>query len=95
MAVHRTHKLLSSEKRLQLLQAQLYGKMGEVSSIKYQASSKEGLKQETLNTNYVIPNTDTTYLKHDLTKIALLTTPAIGIQLLIYFGSRSNLLRLF
>ena len=91
----RIHRQSDTEKRLQLLQTQLYGKMGEVSSIKYQASSKEGLKQETLNTNYVIPNTDTTYLKHDLAKIVLLSTLAIGIQLLLYFGSRSNLLRLF
>ena len=89
MAVHRTHKLLSSEKRLQLLQTQLYGKTDENPTANIQPQYPSSRIQHPSS------KTDITYLKHDLTKIALLTTLAIGIQLLIYFGSRSNLLRLF
>ena len=95
MAVHRTHKLLSSEKRLKILESQLYGR-NEMLDIRSKKLDNEAgsskFENPTTNIQSQYPSsriqhpssiTDITYLKHDLTKIVLLSTLAIGVQILI------------
>ena len=68
MPVQQTYKVSDIEKRLKLLNMQLHGKQEQVASNKYYVSRDQ---------------TDLTYLKQDLSKIALLASMAIGTELIL------------
>lgn len=86
MPVQRTHKASELEKRLKILENQLYGKKLDVRSEKLDLSS---------NIQHPTSSSDVTYLKQDLTKIAVLAGLAIGIQLILYFSHALEGLNLF
>ena len=81
MAVHHTHKQSDTEKRLQLLSRQLYGK-NEKLDLRGEKIESHNLSS---NTQHPTSNQDITYLKHDLTKITILAGLAIGVQLILYY----------
>lgn len=83
MPVQRTHKQSDLEKRLKLLESQLYGKKLDVRSDKLENEVKSSLSSEIQHPTYT---SDITYLKNDLTKILILGGLAVGIQLVLYFS---------
>ena len=93
MAIHQTKKQSDLEKKLRLLRQQVYGKE-RVSNIKYQALREDKTAMITHNTNYIIPNTDTTYLRQDLLKIFILAGSALGLQIILYILSKNHILNL-
>lgn len=88
MPVMRTHKQSDLEKRLKLLNMQLYGKQEKVASSKYQVVREETKKE-------VSDTTDIVFLKQDLSKIALLASLAIGAELILYFSKLTDKIKLF
>ena len=108
MSVQRNFKQSDMEKRLAMLSRQLYGKKGNAQKTqKYSVSQNvSGSEIQTLKTteNLIVSGspgnsesfrTDVTFLKHDLSKILILSTIAITAQFLLYFGSRYDFLRIF
>lgn len=85
MPTVRTYKQSDLEKRLKLLKTQLYGKPEKPV---YQHP------QSTISPN-LIQSSDTTFLKQDLVKIAILASLAIGVQLLLYFSQLQSKIKLF
>lgn len=88
MAIHQIKTQTDLEKRLQQLRRQTYGGK-TVAGNKYQVAGEQNQ-----TTNYQLPTTDLTYLKHDLTKIATMSVIALGIQFLLYFAINHNLIKL-
>lgn len=90
MAVIRSHKLTDTEKRLQLLSRQLYGKgspmLGTTQITRNSANQtyRKSDQSGTLKSSESF-RTDVTYLKQDLTKILILASIAVGVQLVIYY----------
>lgn len=107
MPVHQIKKQSDLEKRLKHLEFQLYGKKEkldvrsekidkEAGSLKLEIpTSNIKLHNPSSNLQHPTSSSDITYLRHDLTKILILSGLAVGAQLLLYLSSRSNLLRLF
>lgn len=99
MSVHRAHKQSDLEKRLKLLNTQLYGKssvsqrVSESVSQKHTVSATDPLIHRSTDTP-IHRSADTTYLGHDLTKIAILSSLAVGVQLVLHFALSNNLLKL-
>lgn len=82
------------EKRLAHLRSQLYGKK-PVSNTQYLVSSNNLEKNiNSQNTKYQIPNTDISYLHHDLLKILILAGLAFAFQFFLYFAMVRNLIKL-
>ena len=94
MAVHQSKHQSDLEKRLKILRQQFYGKE-QVSSSKYYVLS-ENTKESvaTLNTKYITPNTDVTYLQGDLMKISILAGAALTLQIILYFLIKNNILNI-
>lgn len=93
-----------AQKRLALLRRQVYGGSAKTSRSAGQQISQTA-DQLTLRTTDSLTHsprfagetgrpTDTMYLRQDLTKIALLSSLALGAQLLLYFLFKNHLLRL-
>ena len=80
MAIHRTHTQSDLEKRLQVIRKQVYGKTLLV-------------KSGSLETNPQ-SNSDITYLRHDLIKISILTSLALGSQIVLFYLVQNNVLKL-
>ena len=76
MAILQKHKQSDSEKRMKMLQQQLYGK------------SDLPLHEANRPSSTPAATTDTSYLKHDLSKILLLSTIALSAQFILYFLER-------
>ena len=109
MPVQKLHKQSDLEKRLKILESQLYGKAIVESRITHAAGAeqKNSVNQKiSLSENQIHRDSDTlshsesfrtdiSYLRQDLTKIALLSSLAIGIQLVLYFSQIVSRVRLF
>lgn len=80
MAITESRKKSDLEKRLKILRQQISGKE-KVSGIQYHVSSEK-------------INTDITYLSNDLTKILILSSLAIGMQLILFFLLKNHILNL-
>lgn len=88
-------KVTLEEKRLKALKQQLFGKDTNQVSLK---ESRRHISQ----IEYIKPeisvrpqsNEDTIFLKNDLIKVFAFSAIALGVQLFLYFGSRSNLLKI-
>lgn len=90
MAIHLDKKQSDLEKRLRLLRRQVYGK--QLSAISYQTSdenNKSGDRQLTTESY-----SDIFYLYQDLFKIIILSSIAIGTQIILFFLSRNHILNL-
>lgn len=74
MAITESRKQSDLEKRLQILRQQVYGKRSNQSlaSLPVRGYQSKGL------------DSDITYLRYDLVKILILSTLAIGIQLILF-----------
>lgn len=93
MAIHETKKQSDLEKRLKLLRQQVYGKEN-VSSIKYQVSNgkKVPIAEAVPVSKAITHNTDIPYLYHDLTKIGILCSLALGVQFVLFILMRNQIL---
>ncbi|MBI2018053.1 hypothetical protein HYS92_03300 [Candidatus Daviesbacteria bacterium] len=81
MPVKQTYKVSDLEKRLKLLNMQMYG------------NQPTNNNQQT-TTNKQQPE-DITYLKQDLIKIALTASLVIGVQFILYFSQLPSRFKLF
>lgn len=90
MPVMSTHKQSDMEKRLKLLNIQLYGK---------EIESKNSLPKTPLHQGFAGQATnnvsDFVYLKKDLSKIVLLASLAIGAELILYFSKLLDKIKFF
>lgn len=91
-------KLTIEERRIQTLRQQLQGKqvIQSFSQPKKDEdnSSKVSFSLPSTQTTTIHPIKDTTYLKNDLLKILILSTLAIGTQVLLLLASNNNLVNL-
>ena len=99
MPYSRSKKLTSTEKRLQLLRTQLYGKEEGSSTVlpKPVNSSAFSFKIPTKSgesTKMLTNTSDTHYLRHDLLKILLLAILAVGIEAILYIGINQGIIKL-
>ncbi|MDP3948271.1 MAG: hypothetical protein Q8P87_01005 [bacterium] len=91
MAIIQTKKQSDLEKRLLLLRKQVYGKEFKVQSentTNYQSASKQ-VQLPTTNSS-----TDLTYFHQDLLKILLLSSFAIGTQVILFFLLKNHILKI-
>lgn len=99
MSVIRTRKQSDLEKKLSVLNRQLYGKNEDPKGNRVSVDHiiKDSVKiDSTLNHNEVKPLTsDVAFLKKDLGKIALLSGIAFAIELGLYFSQIYTKLKLF
>ncbi len=109
MAIHQTKQQSDLEKRLKLLRQQVYGSRESVASSKYhpnthttnyqvrEASQLPALRLSSTQTRGEpttnLPN-DVTYLRADLMKISILAGTALGLQIILYFLIKNNLLNI-
>lgn len=89
MAIHETQKQTDIERRLKLLRMQIYGKERESQKFVSSDSSDSSEAMTPLT-----PTSDITYLYHDLFKIGVLATFALGAQIILFYLLRNNLLRI-
>lgn len=89
MAIHQTKRQTDLEKRLTILRRQVYGRESVASSKQY------------VTTNYPLPasqrgepTTDITYLQGDLIKISIFAGSALGLQIILYFLIKNNILNI-
>lgn len=105
MAIQRTHKKSDLEKRLKVLNQQLYGKQTDNQSTKVTVSREN--TSPTQGMSFSLPSSKTTYpsavsiarndvsyLRRDLTKITILATAAMGAQFLLYFLIQEKIISL-
>lgn len=93
MAIQQQKKQSDIEKRLQLLRRQVYGK-NQSSAVSYQLSDEKQKKSDDRLTTESYSISDLTYLHHDLLKILLFSSLAIGIQLILFFLMRNHILNI-
>lgn len=97
MAVRREHKQTDLEKRMKILNQQLYGKPSE--NLKIDKSEKTDTPSHRYTDIPTYQSTDSKtsdvlYLKRDLFKITILAGLAFGAQALLYIGLQNNYIRL-
>ena len=94
MAITESRKKSDLEKRLKILRQQISGRE-KVSEIQYQVSSQKlDTGKNSHNSNFLSPGADLTYLSTDLTKILVLSTLAIGFQLILFFLLKNHIINL-
>lgn len=100
MAIQRTRKISDLEKRLKVLNQQLYGKTDEKNTSSTKVSiTPSGSHSFSLPTTSIAPTLarkveDVTYLRGDLTKIAILATAAFTTQFVLYALIQNHLINL-
>ncbi|MDD2822836.1 MAG: hypothetical protein PHQ59_02020 [Candidatus Daviesbacteria bacterium] len=92
MAYSESKELTDTEKRLQALKTQLFGKE------KVKATKKSSYQTSAIHNTGVISTTqhehqDLAYLKKDLLKITMLATIALFVQLIIYMQLTLKILK--
>lgn len=87
MPVKQTYKVSELEKRLTMLNLQLYGKKVQEGN-----SISKTTNHESKTTDNA---TDIASLKQDLSKIALLASLAIGAELILYFSKLLDKIKFF
>ena len=91
-----THRQADLEKRFKILRSQLYGRPEQ---------PKPQVKSETSEHTYSVPTSSNTakpsnlqsdivYLRQDLVKILLLSSLAIGVQIILFFLLKNDVLKL-
>ena len=106
MAIHQTQKQSDLEKRLKLLRQQVYGKENRQSSAisplrreaSYQLSDKtkksDGRYQPKVSGLTTNSYSEITYLRGDLTKIALFASLAFGFQIILFYLLQNHILKI-
>ncbi|KKR80152.1 MAG: hypothetical protein UU73_C0001G0319 [Candidatus Daviesbacteria bacterium GW2011_GWA1_41_61] len=94
MSYSQSKKLTDTEKKLQSLRAQLYGKDKDLTPTSPSKTNSFSFKS---SPEEAAPGTKTTadtgYLRHDLLKILLLASLMIGAQVALYFSLKSNFIK--
>jgi hypothetical protein len=95
MSYQQTKKLTAVEKKLQALKTQLYGKSSNTFVPGKQNITADQVipaqpQQSTFSSTAAL---DTTYLKHDLLKIFLLASLALGVQVLLFILTRNGIIK--
>lgn len=80
MAIHKTYTQSALEKRLQIIRKQVYGK-----------NISTDLSTTTTN---IDNDSEVKHLRFDLFKIGILTSLALGIQIIVYYLIKNNVLKL-
>lgn len=96
MSIHQLKKQSDLEKRLRLLRQQVYGKdpdRSEKSDIRVIPTHQSTNTSTHQNTNTQVMS-DTVYLYQDLFKIGILTSFAIGVQVILFFLTKNHILNL-
>lgn len=95
MAVIKSLKLTPTEKRLQILREQLYGKNPVQSP--HAPHAKIAGNTDSLKTEFVSPiknyQTDISYLRADLLKILILASMAFAVQITLYISINNGFIR--
>lgn len=88
MTYSRSKKLTDTEKKMQTLRTQLYGKESSPLSPASQNHPAFSFKSGSFTTVESLPKTlaPTSFLRNDLLKIAVLASSAISIQLFLYLA---------
>ncbi len=103
MAIHQTKQTSDIEKRLRLLRQQVYGKSSEdTENLVYpkvrisdsQISDAPIYRHTDSQSHSESFRTDITYLHQDLLKISLLASLALGAQIILFYLSQNNFLRI-
>ncbi len=94
MAVIKSLKLTPTEKRLQILREQLYGKNPINNSYVKVTQITDSIKTKT---EFVAPfknyQTDISYLRSDLLKILVLASIAFAVQITLYISVNNGILK--
>ena len=90
MTYSRSKKTTDTEKKLQSIKAQLYGKDAVTSSPISTTYKFKSEGESKINNRILANQPDTAYLKNDLIRIFVLATLAIGAQLALYFSFASK-----
>lgn len=96
MAIKRSHREADLQRKLKVLEYQLYGKKekldvrmekldNEVGSLNLDQISNFQSQNLSSNLQHLTSSSDLTYLKQDLTKIFILASLAIAAEALFYF----------
>ncbi len=93
MAITESRKKSDLEKRLKILRRQISVRE-KVSDIQYSVSSQKIATDQIPQNSGNLPGTDLAYLSHDLTKILMLSSAAIGFQFILFFLLKNHLLNL-
>ena len=83
MPIQQLHKQSDLEKRLRLLRQQVYGKGHAKISESHSVRQSQKMYQS-----------DITYLNEDLTRISILATLAIGVQIILFTLTKNHILNL-
>lgn len=89
MAIQQTKRQSDLEKRLKLLRHQVYGKEENKQSSAYSLPST---KIEVAGSQKEISMSDIAYLNQDLFKILILSSLAIGTQIVLFFLMQNHIL---
>ncbi len=87
MAYSRSKNLTTTEKKLQTIKNQLYGKESDSTTFSFKSVEKTDT-----TSNSTSLKIETNYLKNELIKITILAALAIGAQLILYFIFRQKLI---
>lgn len=92
MSIQQTKKQSDLEKRLKLLRQQVSGKNEfKTQNLEFKIKDKTNINYQSKISN---STSDTTYLYQDLTKIALLSSFALGTQIILFFLIKNHILNL-
>ncbi len=91
MAIQRTQSKSDLERKLKLLEYQLYGQQEKLDV----GDKKMGKVVRSLSLENPTSISDVAYLKQDLKKIFILASLAVTTELLLYFSSLNKLVKLF
>lgn len=85
MAYSRSKKLTDTDRRVQLLRNQLYGKEQSV-TFSFTSQKESPVKSET-------PKPESSYLRRELTKIFFLAVIAVGTEVGLFFANNQGLIK--
>lgn len=95
MSIQQTKKYSDLEKRLKILKQQVYGKNSEDKYISISVDQKKKTSDiPTRRYTDALISSDMSYLYKDLFKITILSTAALGLQFILFFLTRNNILSL-
>jgi len=93
MAIHESKRQSDLEKRLKLLRQQVYGKSSENSKKLRKPVFRLPDLSGTLSHSGSL-RTDISYLYHDLTKIGIFASLAIGVQIILFVLIKNHIINL-
>ncbi|MBI2018400.1 hypothetical protein HYS96_01710 [Candidatus Daviesbacteria bacterium] len=100
MALHQSKHQSDLEKRLKILRQQFYGRNDQSNIYSLPASPvfdevRQGRQRgEPSTTKVEVTIDDTTYLRQDLLKISIFAGTALGLQIILYFLMKNNVLNI-